>query len=157
MIDRIKKIMEQKGLNASSLATVTRINSTTISHIVQGRGKEKSVQMPSTDVLTKILTAFPDVNAEWLMLGTGPMYKGEKATFARDLFAENVVNPPQSTAAPKYPREIPDKTEEIPPKIPKKQVLTSGFSPSETVEEIVVFFKDRSFLKLKPQELSIPF
>lgn len=32
---------------------------------------------PSLDVFTKILSAFPDISAEWLLRGEGSMYKSE--------------------------------------------------------------------------------
>jgi len=59
--------MESEGLKSSQLADNIGVNRATISHILSGRNK------PSIDFLQKLLSAYPNLNANWLITGIGYM------------------------------------------------------------------------------------
>lgn len=61
--ERIKSIMLSKGMNAADFARAIDVKRANLSHVLSGRNK------PSFDFIAKILTAFPNVNASWLILG----------------------------------------------------------------------------------------
>jgi transcriptional regulator with XRE-family HTH domain len=63
MLDRIKEIMQQKGLNPSAFADAIQVQRSSISHILNGRNK------PSLELVQKIISAFPDIDIEWLLTG----------------------------------------------------------------------------------------
>lgn len=63
MLDRIKEIMLQKGLNPSGFADEIQVQRSSISHILNGRNK------PSLELIQKIIAAFPDIDIEWLITG----------------------------------------------------------------------------------------
>lgn len=63
--DRIGLLLEQKGLNRKSFADRIKENPSKLSHIFTGRNN------PSLDLIQKILNAFPDVSADWLLRGDG--------------------------------------------------------------------------------------
>ncbi len=65
MITRIKHILEQKNLSPSRFADQIGVPRSTISHILSGRNKA------SLEVVQKIVSAFPDVPVEWLLMGKG--------------------------------------------------------------------------------------
>lgn len=65
MENRIQNIIDKYGLSSNALAKEIDVNRSTISHILSGRNK------PSIEVLQKILKRFPDVSANWLLLGQG--------------------------------------------------------------------------------------
>ena len=67
MYKRLKNWMESKELKASLLADTIGVNRATISHILSGRNK------PSIDFLEKLLSAYPNINANWLITGIGYM------------------------------------------------------------------------------------
>lgn len=67
--ERIEFIIEDKGLSNVEFSTKTGIAPATISHITSGRSK------PTLPILKNIITGFPDLNPEWVFLGTGNMYK----------------------------------------------------------------------------------
>lgn len=54
--------MEQKGINASQLATKLNIQRSTLSHLLSGRNK------PSVELLTKLCSYFK-VSADYLLFG----------------------------------------------------------------------------------------
>lgn len=67
--DRIIYLIHDKGLSNVEFSAITGIAPATISHITSGRSK------PTLQVFKGILNGFPDLNSEWVFLGTGPMYK----------------------------------------------------------------------------------
>lgn len=69
MYERLKNWMESEGLKSSVLADTIGVNRATISHILSGRNK------PSIDFLEKLLSAYPYINANWLISGIGYMQK----------------------------------------------------------------------------------
>lgn len=63
LIARIKVLMDQHELNASSFAEMIGVQRSSISHVLSGRNK------PSLEFLAKIETAFDEVSFEWLLKG----------------------------------------------------------------------------------------
>ena len=63
LIARIKVLMEQHELNASSFAEIIGVQRSSISHVLSGRNK------PSLEFLAKIEAAFEEVSFEWLLKG----------------------------------------------------------------------------------------
>ena len=68
---RIKKWIDNKGLKASSFADFIGVNRATVSHILSGRNK------PSVNFIDKMVRSFPDLNANWLVVGDGFMKKSD--------------------------------------------------------------------------------
>ena len=73
MHTRLKNWMESEGLKPSRLADNIGVNRATISHILSGRNK------PSIDFLQKLLSAYPNLNANWLITGIGYMNTKKEA------------------------------------------------------------------------------
>lgn len=63
--DRIRIIIDRENLSQADFCRETNINTSTLSHVLTGRNN------PSTEVINKILTAFPKYNSLWLMNGQG--------------------------------------------------------------------------------------
>ena len=157
MIERIKKLIIEKNLTLSSFANATNIHPTTISHIINGRGiagNEKKTQTPSTDVVTKILARFPDISAEWLIMGIGTMYKNRRTLIQPqpDLFPESAIESTKVQVHPKHQHEIEAKIEEKEIRLPQKQMIMPELSLSDNIDKIVIFFKNKTYVTLKPEE-----
>ncbi|MFW5793227.1 MAG: helix-turn-helix domain-containing protein [Bacteroidota bacterium] len=69
MLQRIQKLIETLGLSSSKFADEIGVPRSSISHIVSGRNK------PSLDFVLKILERYPDINTEWLIFGSGSIFK----------------------------------------------------------------------------------
>ncbi|MGB2170970.1 MAG: helix-turn-helix domain-containing protein [Flavobacteriaceae bacterium] len=63
IIQRIRKIIEENDLTASSFAEKIGVQRSSISHILSGRNK------PSLEFLGKIESAFDEVTFSWLLKG----------------------------------------------------------------------------------------
>jgi len=63
VVERMQELMSKEGLTASQLADRIGVQRSAISHILSGRNR------PSLDLVMKLLEAFPQVSAEWMLRG----------------------------------------------------------------------------------------
>ncbi len=145
MKDRLLKVITSEGLTPSLLADEMGVQRSGISHILSGRN------YPSFDFLQKLLTRFPKLNAEWLVLGQGSMYKSTVADVP-ELFSPSApvekmsVSPtlgkPQNlSSAEGSEKRTPGNEPEIsPPAEPKK-----------TIEKMIVLYSDKTFATYYPE------
>jgi hypothetical protein len=160
MIERIRKIMADARMNPSAFADFIGINRATM---IQTLKRNNQV---STNVVIPILTKYPKINPEWLLLGKDPMYKEEKAILVDypahpsansvkkepDIFDENYINPIRNPPKKEYPKEVEDKKEELISKHISSQAIMPELSLSENIDKIIIFFKNKTFVTLKPEE-----
>ena len=71
MNERLKRFLEMEGLSPARFAEELGIQRSGVTHLLDGRNK------PSFGFIQKMMTAYPDVNYEWLILGKGRPYKGD--------------------------------------------------------------------------------
>lgn len=69
MKDRLQQFLDLKNISAARLADMMGIQRSALSHILGGRNK------PSYDFISKFITLFPYVNAEWFITGKGEAFK----------------------------------------------------------------------------------
>ncbi len=158
LIDRIRQIIEQKGLTLSSFAEQIGSNRPVITHILNGRNN------PSLEIIKKILGKYEDINSEWLLFGREPMFrsekpiiKSEKSAVQTSLFDDtpeltpkNEINPANDTPKAEYRKENEVKPVVETPKptiieeiIPKKQEY-------KKISKIMIFYSDNTFDSLTP-------
>lgn len=68
MINRINLILRAKNITARQFAEEIGIQPSGMSHILSGRNN------PSLDFVAKVLRRYPEIDANWLLLGRGEMY-----------------------------------------------------------------------------------
>ncbi|MDR1154547.1 MAG: helix-turn-helix domain-containing protein [Bacteroidales bacterium] len=145
MKDRLLKIITSEGLTPSLLADEMGLQRSGISHILSGRN------YPSFDFLQKLLARFPKLNAEWLLLGQGSMYKSTVADLP-DLFAAPA--PVEKTSPP----AITGESKKISPgesdkrKMPGNEAeMPSPTVPQKTIEKMIVLYSDKTFATYYPE------
>ncbi|MDF7810703.1 hypothetical protein [Hymenobacter sp. YC55] len=67
---RIATLIESEKLNKNTFAQKIGVTANTIGYIVGERQSK-----PGFEVIEKIAVAYPDVNMDWLIRGTGPIRK----------------------------------------------------------------------------------
>ena len=73
--ERIKFIMEKEGYNKNSFSyAIGMSNNVTITRLINEKRK------PSPNTCAKIAQRFPQYNPEWILNGTGNMYRTETGT-----------------------------------------------------------------------------
>ena len=83
---RIEKVIQMVGLTSGQFAQEIGIQTSTLSHILNERNK------PSLDVMKKILNRYPNINAEWLILGHGSIQRKESHSQAPTLFGDEDIS-----------------------------------------------------------------
>lgn len=74
MNSRLKQFLAAENISQSQFADTINVVRASVSHVLSGRNK------PGYDFIKAIMTAYPHLNMEWLMIGKGKMYKsGEGA------------------------------------------------------------------------------
>jgi transcriptional regulator with XRE-family HTH domain len=155
MEDRIRKFMEYKGITPSELADSIGVQRSNVTHVLKARNK------PSFQFIEKMLQIYPDLNAKWLLLGTGSMV--DTPTKTRTLFDQIAEQPiPQvqkegkTEAKPvaEEPVMIENKEIFIPPAVEKRtqqdELQDQFFSSGKPIERLIVFFKDSTFKVYNP-------
>ena len=79
---RIMLILEDKQVSVNALSKLVDMSQTTLNTQLKG---ERAL---SANVVSKVLVAFPDVSAEWLMRGVGTMYINQDADDSSYMVAE---------------------------------------------------------------------
>ena len=97
MINRINLILKAKNITARQFAEEIGIQPSGMSHILGGRNN------PSLDFVTKVIRRYPEIDANWLLLGRGEMYTG--ATPA--VMPPVAEQPQENTLFPELEEETP--------------------------------------------------
>jgi len=71
MINRINLILRAKNITAKQFAEEIGIQPSGMSHIMSGRNN------PSLEFVSKVIRRYPEIDANWLLLGKGEMYASE--------------------------------------------------------------------------------
>jgi len=66
---RLKQFIQMEGISPASFADSLGMQRSGLSHLINGRNK------PSYDFISKMLATYPELNADWLILGKGKPYK----------------------------------------------------------------------------------
>lgn len=147
--------MEYKGISPSELADSIGVQRSNVTHVLKARNK------PSFQFIEKMLQIYPELNAKWLILGTGTMVDSPaKSKTLFDQLAEPPGLPEQKTAKteekPLITDTKPPETRDIssPPVADKTamdhEVQDQFFSSEKPVERLIVFFKDQTFKVYHP-------
>ena len=144
MVDRIKEIILQEGLTSGSFADMIGVQRSSMSHIINGRNN------PSLDFIVKTIERFPKINPEWLLNGTGSMYRSEGAEMV-----EKPVPPVRELSIfDSTPQPVAKPTQAPEPKPIEKQV-DPVIIREKYVDKVLIFYSDRTydeFLKTQKPE-----
>lgn len=137
METRIHRLIGSENLTPTKFADIIGVQRSAISHILSGRNK------PSFDLIQRILTKFPRVNAEWLIVGKGEMYK----TIVQQRLFDVDIKPAETKVEINQPILNQESTVIAPsPKVVENRVNDSS------IERIIIFYKDKSFKEYVPEE-----
>jgi plasmid maintenance system antidote protein VapI len=124
--------MKLNNLTASAFADEIGVQRSSISHILSGRNK------PSLDIVVKILTRFPNVSSDWLLLGKKNVTNVNNAKKE----TENTENHNELTNVNKSKADINSSFESAENK-EFTNVISEG--EEEKIEKIVFFYTDGTF------------
>lgn len=136
--ERIEHIMSKENMNATLFAAEIGIQTSTLSHILNGRNN------PSLDVLKRILNRFRTINPDWLILGTGQMYRQISQSQQPVLFdippkMDDITSVKQEQAV------ITHSVQEATIKQSSVQNMKNPVAGNRFVTRILVFYSDNTF------------
>lgn len=157
MKTRIFDLIDLKELTPGKFADEIGVERSTMSHIKSDRSK------PSLDMAQKVLERYPEVSAEWLILGRGPMLTQAIDSRELDLFSQaglsnsqsedNTQKLPTATEVSVDANYKPDNvSSENSPLLQNKDDSCSPKTPSKPerlVERVMIFYSDQTFEELK--------
>ena len=154
MINRINLILRAKNITARQFAEEIGIQPSGMSHILGGRNN------PSLEFISKVLRRYPEIDANWLLLGKGAMYG----------YGDRAGDESLPASEPEAPRREPTlfgDTDEVlaTPKVAEpsvdqsivdamRQVATGYGSPHEADDERAAFI-DEPTPQYKPSYLAV--
>ena len=156
MKDRIKQIIDHEQLAPSSFADKLQLGRAVVSHILNGRNN------PSLDVVTRILTKLDYINPDWLITGTGDMYKpgyGKNPDTSPqpiqsnnvfqnsqpDLFSQNPISVPDNTQKTEYCKEIVVEQPQMKAEDTENKTIIYQKAPERKVSKIIIYYSDNTF------------
>ena len=162
MKDRITQFLKSEKISPAEFADKINVQRSSVSHVLNGRN------YPSASFIQKMLSAYPQLNSRWLLLGEGTILEEKRETYlASNQFSTikssqeaeieilkdpaidkhtNTVNTVVKDEDPAiYGRSIPLNH----PKEENSSQKTLNFDHyiigNKEVDRIVLFFKDKTF------------
>jgi len=152
--------MKINQLSAADLADKLGTERSGISHFLSGRNK------PSLAFVIKLLEKFPEINPDWLIMGSGPMLRSEQkptatvnetitsSITAKEQSAQLSIEPAQEKVPMVKDENLVEYSASTKTNRPEKQevkqipvpLINSG---SSEIERIVIFYNDHSFSEYK--------
>lgn len=137
-------------MKPSSFANATNIKLTTLSQIINNRSN------PSLEVVKKIHTAFPTINLEWILYGTGEMYTGELlpptvTTEAISNESENPLNANERTNGAEYRKDFAPIGHKEECRETEIETIRYIERPVKKIKEIKIFYDDDTYETFVPQ------
>ncbi len=85
MHNRLKQFLSVENITQAQFANTIGIGKANISHVLAGRNK------PGYDFIRAIMTGYPHLNINWLLLGAGKMYNMDTRTHQEVVPREAVI------------------------------------------------------------------
>lgn len=143
MNTRLKQFLAAENITQSQFADTINVVRASVSHVLSGRNN------PGYDFIKAIMTAYPALSLEWLILGRGKMYR-ESPTDA-------VTAPPEPDFPPIYHEpdlfENLDKQDENIPVVEVVPTVSQTTVPSPVVKQrkvvkVTIFFDDGTYQEM---------
>lgn len=147
MQERLNRLIASEKLSPSKFAEIIGVQRSSISHMLSGRNK------PSFDVIQLIIKKFPLISADWLIMGTGDMYRKPVQANLFDQVQQPQILAPVDSSSP-TPKVIQNETKAINLVEPEK-VATIIKAPENALNEkqvdrVLIFYNDKTFTEYKP-------
>ncbi len=145
MKDRIIQFLRDMNLTSTKFADVIGVQRSSISHILSGRNK------PSFDFIEKMLVAYPDVSAQWLITGKGNMLENQPSLFNqnKDLNDHSSTQRESNISNISMQEHLISKSDEINMEnIDKDNYKTNK---NKNIDRVMIFFVDGTFKEYKSE------
>jgi len=135
MKERLEQFLTAEGITRANFADSIGVARPAITHILSGRNN------PGYDFIVSTMKAYPTLNIEWLLNGTGSMYKSD------ELFSI----PQERQESPVQSPKIAQETNIFAPstaQVPQESKTSQQLKVTHQVNRIIVFYNDGTFEEL---------
>jgi transcriptional regulator with XRE-family HTH domain len=145
MKERILAFLQSENKSYAQFAEEIGVQPSGISHILSGRNN------PSLDFVIKMLHKYPSLSAEWLLFGSGAMYKYVSQPTLFDLPLPGAVSEEINREGIEIPQEMsslpesPETASEYDNR--KKDMAGSG---EKILTKVLLFYSDKTCIEYKP-------
>lgn len=152
MNTRLQQFLTAENISQSQFADTIGVARASISHILAGRNK------PGFDFIESTSRHYPTLNLDWLIMGTGKMYKSasqpvqqalpQTGTLLLDEQDDDfILEKPQEVPQPQPARQTPLSA------TPEPKAITSAIKSQLTdrkrnIKKIVVFYDDNTYQEI---------
>ena len=133
--ERLAKIIESEKLTAKQFAEMLGVSAGTISNILSERNK------PSVDIYVRILNCFRTISPDWLMLGTGSMYRPNGGVTQAELFGDLRPELPSDTPASADRTAVSTLAQPL----PDKPARPAPVSAPKQIARIIIYYTDGTY------------
>lgn len=138
--DRIKEMIEEEGVNQASFSKQCDIKPATLNHILTGRNS------PSSQIVQKILSSYPQYRAEWLINGILPMKKTEEGMGGEMLYGG------ASSLFEEFPSKKKDESKNGQNnRLPPFSHTVAVAKKTRAISKIIIFYDDNTFETYIPE------
>jgi transcriptional regulator with XRE-family HTH domain len=141
MKDRLLKFLKEEKISSTRFAEEIGVQPSSISHILSGRNN------PSYDFIVKTMKRYKKLNIEWLLTGTGEMFKSYKQS---TLFDSNENQKDENTGF-ENKKSLTASENDDQGTEQNTHLSEIIHSQHKEIERIVIFFKDRTFIHYLPE------
>lgn len=139
--ERVIQIMKLKNMSPSQFADITRLNRATVSQLTANRNN------PSFSTIMNILETFPEIDANWLLLGRKSTIQNTEKQEDNIVLQNNQIDI-FDTQQTENQSSVELKNNQS----QKNEVISQESNTiSKKIEKIVIFYTDRSFSEYKPE------
>lgn len=137
MIERIRKLITSKNINAAQFADQIGVQRSSISHVLSGRNK------PSLEFIQKILKTYSDVDSDWLISGKGNIHQSKDSRSSLfDVSANKEANVDEIGKM---------RPEALNQEKKAKQIgITDLSTKDKSIERVIIFYKNGKFIDYSP-------
>ena len=147
MRERILKFLDKANLSSAKFADDIGVQRSSVSHILSGRNN------PSFEFIQKILTQYKYLNAEWLIMGTGSMYKTvSQGNLFENLPIEKATSTQQVIPELKIEDTPLSENQTLEPEKDSIAINTIINKTQKAVDRIVLFYTDKTFSEYIPEK-----
>ena len=143
--------MENENLTPARFADRLQINRANISHILNGRNN------PSLDVVSKILSEMPYLNTDWLINGSGEMYKDgfdiDSIPKEHDLFSQGAAISTKGNESNQKMTGNEVNSQEKNPQVAENKMVDALKYADKKISQIIIYYSDNTFETFIPHSV----
>lgn len=144
MKDRILAFLQSENKSAAQFAEEIGVQPSGISHILSGRNN------PSLDFVIKMLHKYSSLSAEWLLFGSGTMYKYASQPTLFDIPLPEVVSGVEIAEGTEMPSG-PVSSSNSPETPSEANILRNDeHGKGRILTKVLLFYSDKSFSEYNP-------